>query len=131
MPQAIHISFASAAAMLFAAVTAYAAGGAVSGPVAGPPAGQQVPTRSDTAAPQTPKSPLGTPDTATGANAAEAPVPTAPGTDTSTAAPGGQAESTKSGTVGTVPQRHHGPKRPTHKPTGADDGTPPPDGTPK
>jgi hypothetical protein len=110
-------------------VAAFADGGAVSSPVPNPTAVPQAPVSPDAGVPQTPKAP-GIPDTATSG----APPAAPPGTDTSTAGSGGQAESSKNGALGVtgtgLPQRHHGPIKPTRKP-GDSDASPPSDGSSK
>ncbi len=124
------------AAAGFAVVAAFsfaqAAPGPTSGPVASPPIAQTPLGNPDVPPPQPTKPTVGTSDTATGATAPP------PGSDTSTTAPGGQAESTKNGALGTgsdtganVPHRHHGPKRPTTTHDRSDASGPPADTTSK
>ena len=107
---------------------AHAGGGAVSAPAPIPPGTTATPVSPDTPVPQVTKPGVGTSDTATAGEGTPAPTAIPPGADASTAAPGGQAESTKNGALGTtgdtVPNRHHGPKKPTHKHDPAD-GKPP------
>jgi hypothetical protein len=108
------------------------AGGEV---VSNPPAGNSPTPKTDpeTNVPQGTKPTVGTPSTAPETVGTPAPTATPPGADTSTAAPGGQAESTRNGALGTtganVPDRHHGPKKPTHQHNPAD-GSPPGDTPP-
>jgi len=133
--QPARLRAGSALAALLIAIsgaTAHAAGGPVgnqapaTAPV--PPGTTGTPISPDTPAPSVSKPSVGTSDTATAGQGTPAPSAAAPGTDASTAAPGGQAESTKNGALGTtgenVPNRHHGPKKPTHRHDPAD-GAPP------
>jgi hypothetical protein len=122
-------------AVVAALSSALAAPGATNGPVATSPIAQTPLGNPDAPPPQPTKPTVGTSDTTPGTTAPP------PGTDTSTAAPGGQAESTKNGALGTdtggtdtganVSHRHHGPKRPTTMHDRSDASGPPADATPK
>jgi hypothetical protein len=113
---------------------AQAAPGPTGGPVASSPIAQTPLGNPDAPPPQPTKPTVGTSDTTPGT----APPP---GSDTSTAAPGGQAESTKNGALGTdtggtgtganVPHRHHGPKKPATTHDRSDASGPPADPTSK
>jgi hypothetical protein len=123
--------FAVVAALSFAQAAPGPNGGpGMSSPIAPTPLGN-----SETPTPQPTKPTVGTSDTTAGTTAPP------PGSDTSTAAPGGQAESTKNGALGAstggtdtganAPHRHHGPKKPTTTHDRSDASGPPADATSK
>ena len=126
----IILPAAAGFAVVAALSVAQAAPGPTGGPVASSPIAQTPLGNPDAPPPQPTKPTVGTSDTTAGTTAPP------PGSDTSTAAPGGQAESTKNGALGTtdtganVPHRHHGPKRPTTTYDRSDASGPPADATP-
>lgn len=137
MPTAARLAGSALGAVVLIAGPAAHAVGPVGGQpptAAAPPGATGTPISPDTPAPPVNKPGVGTSDTTTTVEGTPAPTATPPGADASTTAPGGQAESTKNGALGTtgeiLPNRHHGPKKPTHRHDPADGTPPPPTDTP-